>query len=152
MDDKKTKYQEEMQCLEQFYNWYITQHQENGLNTFELKTENISIKLGHPGAVAASSPAPITTTPSTETTSSVTQKNDITSPMVGTVFLASSPESAPFTTTGKSVSKGDTLFLIEAMKTFTPITAPYDGTVINIAVSNGQAVECEQSIMTVEPA
>jgi len=65
----------------------------------------------------------------------------VTSPMVGVVYLAPEPNAKPFVTVGKQVSKGDTLCLVEAMKTYNPIKADKDGTVAEILVKEGDTVE-----------
>ena len=74
----------------------------------------------------------------------------IKSPMVGTAYLAPSPESDPFVSVGASVAEGDTLIIIEAMKVMNPIIAPRAGKVTQIFVSAGQPVEFDQPLMTVE--
>ena len=63
------------------------------------------------------------------------------SPMVGTVYLKPNPESPNFVSVGDSVKEGDTILLIEAMKTFNPITAPSSGKVSEILVEDAQPVE-----------
>ena len=65
----------------------------------------------------------------------------VTSPMVGVVYLSSDPTAKPFVEVGKKVSAGDTLCLVEAMKTFNPIKATTSGTVSEILVKEGQTVE-----------
>ncbi|MDR3208466.1 MAG: hypothetical protein LBT45_01300 [Rickettsiales bacterium] len=65
----------------------------------------------------------------------------ITSPMVGVAYLSPEPTAKPFTDVGKKVMKGDTLCLVEAMKTFNPIKAPRDGVVSDILVKDGETVE-----------
>jgi acetyl-CoA carboxylase biotin carboxyl carrier protein len=65
----------------------------------------------------------------------------VTSPMVGVVYLSSDPTAKPFIEVGKKVSAGDTLCLVEAMKTFNPIKATTNGTVSEILVKEGQTVE-----------
>jgi acetyl-CoA carboxylase biotin carboxyl carrier protein len=65
----------------------------------------------------------------------------ITSPMVGVVYLSPEPSAKPFAPVGKKVAKGDTLCLIEAMKTFNPIKAHADGEVMEILVKDGETVE-----------
>jgi acetyl-CoA carboxylase biotin carboxyl carrier protein len=72
------------------------------------------------------------------------------SPMVGTVFLAGSPEAAPFVAIGDSVKEGDTLVIIEAMKVMNPITAPRAGKVIHMLVENNQPVEFDQPLVVIE--
>ena len=74
----------------------------------------------------------------------------IKSPMVGTAYLAPSPESDPFVSVGASVAEGDTLIIIEAMKVMNPIIAPRAGKVTQIFVSAGQPVEFDQPLVTVE--
>jgi acetyl-CoA carboxylase biotin carboxyl carrier protein len=72
------------------------------------------------------------------------------SPMVGTVYLRSSPESPPFVEIGVKVKSGDKLMLVEAMKTFNEILAPREGTVTSILVEDGQPVEYGQPLLVIE--
>ncbi len=72
------------------------------------------------------------------------------SPMVGTVYLAASPDAADFVNIGTSVKEGDTLVIIEAMKVMNPITAPHGGRVTQIHVGNGQPVEFDQPLVVIE--
>lgn len=72
------------------------------------------------------------------------------SPMVGTCYLAASPEAAPFVGIGSTVAEGDTLIIIEAMKVMNPITATRGGKVTQILVDNGQPVEFDQPLVVVE--
>jgi acetyl-CoA carboxylase biotin carboxyl carrier protein len=74
----------------------------------------------------------------------------IKSPMVGTAYLAPSPEAAPFVSVGATVAEGDTLIIIEAMKVMNPIIAPRAGKVTQILVSAGQPVEFDQPLVIVE--
>lgn len=74
----------------------------------------------------------------------------VTSPMVGTVYLAANPEAKPFVSVGQKVAAGDTLVIVEAMKVMNPIVAPAAGTVTQILVSNGQPVEFDQPLVVVE--
>ncbi len=74
----------------------------------------------------------------------------IKSPMVGTMYLSSSPGSKPFVEIGKSVKAGDTLCIIEAMKMFNEIEADKTGIVSTILVENGQPVEFGQPLFTIE--
>ena len=69
------------------------------------------------------------------------------SPLVGTFYAASSPEKPPFVTVGSQVKKGDVLFIIESMKLMNEIASEVDGTVQEICVKNGEAVEYGQPIM-----
>ena len=72
------------------------------------------------------------------------------SPMVGTAYLRASPEARPFVEVGSVVKTGDKLLLVEAMKTFNDIVAPWAGKVTNILVADGAPVEYDQPLMIVE--
>lgn len=76
----------------------------------------------------------------------------IESPMVGTFYSASDPESDPFVTTGASVSTGTTVCLIEAMKVFNEIKSEVSGTIERTLVKNGDAVEFGQTLFLVKPS
>ena len=76
--------------------------------------------------------------------------NAIKSPMVGTVFLAAEPGSKPFAAVGDTVSEGQTLVIIEAMKVMNPIAAPRAGKVVQVMVENGQPVEYDQPLLVIE--
>ena len=72
------------------------------------------------------------------------------SPMVGTAYLRSSPEAKAFVEVGSVVKTGDKLLLVEAMKTFNDIVAPWPGRVVNILVADGTPVEYDQPLMIIE--
>ena len=72
------------------------------------------------------------------------------SPMVGTAYLRSSPEAKAFVEVGSVVKTGDKLLLVEAMKTFNDIVAPWAGKVVNILVADGTPVEYDQPLMIIE--
>ncbi|MDB9943469.1 acetyl-CoA carboxylase biotin carboxyl carrier protein [Octadecabacter sp.] len=74
----------------------------------------------------------------------------VTSPMVGTVYMSPEPDAAAFVKVGDTVSEGDTLLIIEAMKTMNHIPAPKSGTVKRIVVSDGSPVEFGAPLMIVE--
>lgn len=74
----------------------------------------------------------------------------ITSPMVGVVYLAPEPNAKPFAPVGKQIAAGDTLCLIEAMKTFNPVKASKDGIVSEILVKDGETVEFGTALIVVE--
>ena len=102
-------------------------------------------------APAIAAPAGMTTeTPiPTEGASSVPE-NAITSPMVGTVYFAPEPGAPNFVSVGDKVKKGDTLMLVEAMKTFNPVESPVSGTVKQIIVSDAQPVEFGEPLIVIE--
>jgi acetyl-CoA carboxylase biotin carboxyl carrier protein len=72
------------------------------------------------------------------------------SPMVGTIYMAASPETAPFITVGATVKQGQTLLIIEAMKTMNQIPAPKSGKVTQIMVDNGSPVEFGEVLLVIE--
>lgn len=72
------------------------------------------------------------------------------SPMVGTVYLQAETGAAPFIKVGDDVKEGQTLLLVEAMKTFNPVPAPRAGRVTQILVSNEQPVEFGESLVVIE--
>ena len=74
----------------------------------------------------------------------------VTSPMVGTVYLQAEPGSPPFVKVGDAVSEGDTLLIIEAMKTMNQIPAPRAGTVKRILVEDSAPVEFGAPLMIIE--
>ncbi|MEZ5797407.1 MAG: acetyl-CoA carboxylase biotin carboxyl carrier protein [Paracoccaceae bacterium] len=74
----------------------------------------------------------------------------VTSPMVGTTYLAAEPGAAPFVTLGATVTEGQTVLIIEAMKTMNHIPAPRAGTVKRILVEDGQPVEFGAPLMIIE--
>jgi acetyl-CoA carboxylase biotin carboxyl carrier protein len=74
----------------------------------------------------------------------------VTSPMVGVTYLAPEPGAAKFIEVGQTVSEGQTLMLIEAMKTFNPIRAPRGGKVTRILVTDGQPVEFGEPLAIIE--
>ncbi len=76
--------------------------------------------------------------------------NIIKAPLVGTVYLASSPEEAPFVQAGQPVEAGDTLCLIEAMKMFNEIKAPADGIIADILVEDGAMAEYGTFLFRIE--
>jgi acetyl-CoA carboxylase biotin carboxyl carrier protein len=72
------------------------------------------------------------------------------SPMVGVAYLAPEPGAKPFVKVGSAVKAGDTVALVEAMKTFNPIKSDIDGVVKEILVSDGMAVEFDTPIIVIE--
>ncbi|MDB5714563.1 MAG: accB [Sphingomonadales bacterium] len=76
--------------------------------------------------------------------------NAIKSPMVGTVYLSSEPGAKPFAGVGDTVSEGQTLVIIEAMKVMNPILATKSGKVSRVCVQNGQPVEYDQPLIVID--
>lgn len=95
-----------------------------------------------PAAAATSAAAPIVATEKAE--------DCLKSPMVGTVYLAAEPGAQPFVTVGQTVSQGQTVLIVEAMKVMNAIKAHKAGTIRRIDVSNGQPVEYNQTLVVIE--
>lgn len=109
-----------------------------------------------PPVVTASAPIAQPLTPPASEPPEVSQPSPvdkkwtaITSPMVGTFYRASAPDEAPFVEVGASISTGDTVCIIEAMKLMNEIEAEFSGQVMEIAVANGEPVEYGQTLMWV---
>ncbi|RYH02720.1 acetyl-CoA carboxylase biotin carboxyl carrier protein [Salipiger sp. IMCC34102] len=102
-----------------------------------------------PAAAAAPSPAPQAAAPAA-VEDPASHPGAVTSPMVGTVYMAPEPGGKPFATTGQTVNEGDTLLIIEAMKTMNHIPAPRSGTVKRILAEDGGPVEFGAPLMIIE--
>ncbi len=96
--------------------------------------------------VAAAAPAPAAEAPKAADKS----KNAVPSPMVGTAYLAPAPGAKQFVEVGQSVKEGQTVLIIEAMKTMNQIAAPRAGTVTAILVSDSQPVEFGEPLIVIE--
>jgi acetyl-CoA carboxylase biotin carboxyl carrier protein len=96
----------------------------------------------------AALPAP--TGPGAAPAASAAPDNAVNSPMVGTVYLSADPQSKAYINIGDKVKKGDTLMLVEAMKTFNPVEADRAGTVKAIYVQNSQPVEYGEPLVLIE--
>ncbi|MBB5690812.1 acetyl-CoA carboxylase biotin carboxyl carrier protein [Roseomonas alkaliterrae] len=103
--------------------------------------------------VAAPAAAPVTVTtaqPAMGEAVDADHPGAVTSPMVGVAYLSPEPGAQPFVTVGAKVVQGQTLLLIEAMKTFNQIKAPRSGTVTRILVESGMPVEYGEPLMIIE--
>lgn len=104
-----------------------------------------------PALAPAATPAPAATAAiATPTDDPASLPGAVTSPMVGTVYLAPEPGATAFVQVGQKVSEGDTLLIVEAMKTMNHIPAPRSGTVKRILVDDGAPVEFGTPLMVVE--
>ncbi|TMJ69681.1 MAG: acetyl-CoA carboxylase, biotin carboxyl carrier protein [Alphaproteobacteria bacterium] len=74
----------------------------------------------------------------------------VTSPMVGTAYVGPEPGSRPFVEVGSRVQTGDTLLIVEAMKTMNQIPSPRSGTVVQVLIADGQPVEFGEPLMIIE--
>jgi len=80
----------------------------------------------------------------------INKANIVKSPMVGTAYLAPEPGAKPFVTVGANIKKGQTIIIIEAMKTMNHVPSTKDGVVKKILVTDGEAVEFDQDLILVE--
>jgi acetyl-CoA carboxylase biotin carboxyl carrier protein len=92
----------------------------------------------------------ISANPSTGSADNINKANIIKSPMVGTAYLAPEPGAKPFIAVGASIKKGQTIIIIEAMKTMNHVPSTKDGVVKKIFVTDGEAVEFDQDLILVE--
>ena len=105
-----------------------------------------------PAAAAAPAPAPAAAAAPAAAPAEdpASHPGAVTSPMVGTVYMQAEPGAPSFVSVGQQVSEGDTLLIIEAMKTMNHIPAPRGGTVKRILVEDGAAVEYGAPLMIIE--
>ena len=101
--------------------------------------------MAAPAAAAPAAAAPAAAAPAARDNS-----NAVTAPMVGTAYLAPAPGSRNFVEVGATVKEGQTLLIIEAMKTMNQIPAPRSGKVVEIVVTDGQPVEYGEPLVIIE--
>jgi acetyl-CoA carboxylase biotin carboxyl carrier protein len=123
-----------------------------GLSEIEVAKGDFKIRVARQLSAAVIQPA--ATPPQAAATGAPSAPADVPgtvkSPMVGTVYLRSSADAAPFVEVGAQVKTGDKVLLVEAMKTFNEILAPRAGTVTGILVEDGQPVEYGQPLLVIE--
>jgi acetyl-CoA carboxylase biotin carboxyl carrier protein len=122
----------------------------DGDKRVRVARQTVTVAAPAAGPVAAAAPAAAqTATPAAEADLGK-HPGAVKSPMVGTAYLASEPGKPNFVAVGDKVTAGQTLLIIEAMKTFNPIKAPKAGTVMQILVANAHPVEFGEPLMIVE--
>ena len=124
-----------------------------GLVELEYETEAVAIRLSRVIAaapVSATAPVAIAEPVAELPANPADHPGAVKSPMVGTVFTAPEPDAPAFITEGATVTAGQTLFIVEAMKVMNPITAPKAGTVVKIFVQNAQPIEFGEALVIVE--
>lgn len=104
----------------------------------------VSTPSAVPAAAPASAPAQV------QEAAPANKGTPITSPMVGTFYKSPSPDADPFVTVGQSISKGDVVCIVEAMKMMNEIESEVSGKVVEICVEDGQPVEFGQVLMYIE--
>ncbi|HUK58130.1 MAG TPA: acetyl-CoA carboxylase biotin carboxyl carrier protein subunit [Stellaceae bacterium] len=125
---------------------------ETGLSEIEYAVGDVRIRVARgvaPVAAAIVAPPPAAAPPAREAEAHPPE-GAVTSPMVGTAYLAPQPGAAPFVAAGDSVREGQVLLLVEAMKVMNQIHAPRAGRVARIVVTDGAPVEYGQVLMLLE--
>ena len=143
MIDKKT---------ENSINLLIRKLKDENLGSLKFSNKTISIEISNSSGSVQIAQSPVSiqsqnvsNTPTNESSS----MQSIDSPMVGIIYLTPKPSSPPFVKSGQKIKKGDTICLIEAMKTFNEIKSDKDGVVKSILVKNGEAVEFGQPLFEI---
>jgi len=135
-----------------------------GLAELEFESDAVAIRLSRvtapvaavapvaaaPFAAAAPAAAAVVDNAADIAANPADHPGAVTSPMVGTIYTAPEPDAPAFITEGVSVTAGQTLFIVEAMKVMNPITAPKSGMVVKIFVQNAQPVEFGEALVIVE--
>lgn len=132
---------------------------ENDLGEIELADGDRRIRIARPKVTYAAPPMSAAAAPAVAAGAPVAAEaagdlakhpGAVKSPMVGTAYLAPEPGKPNFVSVGDKVTAGQTLLIIEAMKTFNPIKAPKAGTVTQVLIDNAQPVEFGEALMIVE--
>jgi acetyl-CoA carboxylase biotin carboxyl carrier protein len=133
---------------------------ETDLTEIEVEQDELRIRVsraGTPQYVSAPIPAPVAAVAAPVAAVAAApapaardNKNAITAPMVGTAYLAPAPGARPFIEIGSAVKEGQTLLIIEAMKTMNQIPAPRSGTVTEILVEDASPVEYGEPLIVIE--
>lgn len=116
------------------------------------QTQTVAQATVVPAAAAPAAPQPAAAAPAAASTNDdpASHPGAVTSPMVGTVYMAAEPGAPAFASVGKQVNEGDTLLIIEAMKTMNHIPAPHSGTIKRILVEDAGPVEFGAPLMIIE--
>jgi len=131
---------------------------ETGLSEIEIEQKDLRVRVAKPQAnIVATSPAPVQTIVSPEqpqlaagASAKPASDGAVTSPMVGTAYRAPEPGKPVFVDVGSKVAQGDTLLIVEAMKTMNHIPSPKAGTITQILIEDGQPVEFGEPLMVIE--
>ena len=130
--------------------------EETGLTEIEIAQAGQRVRVARNGAPASAGPRALAPTPQVVTQSVAAPLDPakhpgvVNSPMVGTAYAAPEPGAKPFIEIGSRVKAGDTLLVVEAMKTMNQIPAPRAGTVMQILFEDGQPVEFGEPLVIIE--
>ena len=128
---------------------------EFNLTELEYTEKDTKIKVSKNNVSTSNHPTSIKTNSSSEPSSSQSTKNiksgiEVTSPIIGTAYHSPEPGAKKFVEVGKKIKKGDTVMIVEAMKTMNHVPSSSDGVVKEICVEDGQPVEFGQTIIILE--
>lgn len=131
---------------------------ETDLTEIEIEQDDLRIRVSRAGtpvaaqayAPAAPAPAPAAPAAAEPAAKPASSGNAVPSPMVGTAYMAPSPGARPFIEVGQTVSEGQTLLIIEAMKTMNQIPSPRSGKITEILVADGSPVEYGEPLVMIE--
>ena len=138
-------------------NALITQFDESGLSKikiikdgFEIEMEKATGLVAAPVQAVVAAPVAQAVAPAVTSAPAAISGDTIDSPMVGTYYAAPSPDSAPFIKVGDTVKKGQAVAVLEAMKIMNELEAEFDCKILDILVTDGQAVEYDMPLFVVE--
>ena len=130
---------------------------ETGLNEIEIEHDDARVRVARNATAAASEPptppapiAPPGARNEEKPVEATVHPGTVHSPMVGTAFRAPQPGARPFVEVGDTVKAGDTLLIVEAMKTMNQIPAPRAGQVTRVMIEDGQPVEYDEPLLIIE--
>ena len=130
----------------------IKKIKENNLGSIKLSNKTITIEISNNSLNHSSgqNPENVSSISNQNIKKEITESvNSIDSPMVGIIYLTPKPSSPPFAKKGQKIKKGDTICLIEAMKTFNEIKSDRDCSIKEVMVKNGEAVEFGQPLFEI---
>lgn len=139
----------------------------SGLNEVDIETQELKLRVKREpdqkvlksSAPVMTAPVAVQTAPAANTQAPVAKEKpaassttiEIKSPMIGTFYRTSNPDSPPFVSVGDKITKGQTVCIIEAMKLFNEIESEVSGTLVKVMVENSSPVEYDQVLFIVEP-
>ncbi|MDA0704448.1 MAG: acetyl-CoA carboxylase biotin carboxyl carrier protein [Proteobacteria bacterium] len=127
--------------------------EETGLVEIEYEDEDFKVRVARgvvSGPATSVAPVAMAVPLAAEDSRPAADPGAVTSPMVGTVFMSPEPGAEPFVRAGDMVTEGDTLLLLEAMKTFNEVRAPRSGKIARILVADGTPVEYGETLLILQ--
>tara|TARA_B100000287_G_scaffold355409_1_gene345974 strand:- start:1082 stop:1507 length:426 start_codon:yes stop_codon:yes gene_type:complete len=141
MEINKKIIKELRDCLDEF-----------NLNEIEYSFKDTKIKVSKKSSteILSTSSIPLKQNIQNNENNKISIGNKVTSPIIGTAYLAPEPGGKKFVEVGKKIKKGDTIMIVEAMKTMNHVPSTFDGIIKEICVSDGQPVEFGQTLIIIE--